>query len=282
MEGQEPTPVLFVVLTLFSVGSLLIWKWAGWFSYRDVPLRKPPGALAPTDVFIGLAFYLLGGLLAGQVIGPFIPAGEKLSKQPVGPLVLGFQLLSVLPFMAYFAWRTQPGARPPAAEDKPSAGLLRLTAIGVGVGLTVLPVMLLTNTLLVEIAFYGWSIQRPEGGHAYLTQLAQDPTPVRFLFVFLSAVIVAPVAEEILFRGVFCGALRPLGRPVAIGFSAVVFSLVHFSAVPWQVLPALGLLGLFLGLLYERTGSLWPCIVAHLVFNAMNLLLMMLVIFGPK
>lgn len=84
----------------------------------------------------------------------------------------------------------------------------------------------------------------------------------------LAGGIIQPVAEELLFRGAVLGALlswRPLqGKPWwAVLLSAVLFSVIHMN--PGQM-PTAFLIGLLLGWLTYRTGSLLPGIVMH-VFN---------------
>jgi membrane protease YdiL (CAAX protease family) len=86
------------------------------------------------------------------------------------------------------------------------------------------------------------------------------------LSVIFVAVLVAPVAEEFLFRGYFYGVLRKwTGRWWGLGISTLVFAGIH-GHLP--SLAGLALLGLLLGLIYERTGSLWVPIVMHAIFNA--------------
>lgn len=90
-----------------------------------------------------------------------------------------------------------------------------------------------------------------------------------FLVVALNAVVVAPLAEEIFFRGFFYATLRRyLGPLGAISLSAFAFSFVHGSA--FHFLP-LFLIGFLLAYLYERTGSLVASIVAHATNNLHSL-----------
>lgn len=83
-------------------------------------------------------------------------------------------------------------------------------------------------------------------------------------------IVFAPIAEELFFRGFFYGSLRgQLGAPGAAIASSLVFALVHFtSAQTLSLLPLLGVLGLLFCFLYERTGSLYPCIALHALNNA--------------
>jgi membrane protease YdiL (CAAX protease family) len=82
----------------------------------------------------------------------------------------------------------------------------------------------------------------------------------------LSAVLVAPLAEEVIFRGYIYPVAKKFSN-VRIGmlFSALIFSLGHGN-IP--LLLPLFLLGLILAAAYEWTGSLWASISVHLCFNA--------------
>jgi len=82
---------------------------------------------------------------------------------------------------------------------------------------------------------------------------------------FTSMVIAAPVVEEILFRGYILDAIREIhGDTVAILGSAGLFGLLHLE--PYVVgMAALG--GVIYGWIRIKTGSLWPSIVSHMVWN---------------
>jgi uncharacterized protein len=89
-----------------------------------------------------------------------------------------------------------------------------------------------------------------------------------------AAVIVAPVAEEILFRGYFYGVIRRFGgRLPALLTSSLLFAAIH---VHLPSMLGLGLLAVILCLLYERTGSLWATITMHATFNALTILALIL------
>jgi membrane protease YdiL (CAAX protease family) len=78
----------------------------------------------------------------------------------------------------------------------------------------------------------------------------------------------APLAEEILFRGILYPWLKQAGFPrLALWVSALFFAAVHMNLVTF--VPLL-VLALALTLLYERTGNLLAPITAHALFNGMN------------
>lgn len=92
---------------------------------------------------------------------------------------------------------------------------------------------------------------------------------------FALAVVIAPVVEEIFFRGVLYGGLRNrMGVRGAAAFSGLLFASLH-PTLPTGFLPILAL-GIVLALLREKTGSLYPGMVCHALNNAIMLALALL------
>ena len=87
-----------------------------------------------------------------------------------------------------------------------------------------------------------------------------------FVLMLLLAGLVAPVVEEVLFRGIFYGWLRArLPLVAAIVVSAAIFAGAHVIPI---LLPALFVAGLILAVTYEWSGSLWTTIVIHAIQNS--------------
>jgi membrane protease YdiL (CAAX protease family) len=81
-------------------------------------------------------------------------------------------------------------------------------------------------------------------------------------------ILLAPVAEEILFRGILYPWIKKEGFPrLALWSSALLFAAVHANLMTF--LPLL-VLAIALTLLYEKTDNLLAPITAHAVFNGMN------------
>lgn len=93
------------------------------------------------------------------------------------------------------------------------------------------------------------------------------------VYLGIFAVIIAPVAEEFIFRGLIYSGLKKLGWPKGawLGASAL-FALIHFSA---PIFLPLFVLALALTWLYERTEGLLAPMVAHSLFNAANLIILL-------
>ena len=98
-----------------------------------------------------------------------------------------------------------------------------------------------------------------------MTQSLQRDWPT-----FVSIVLVAPIFEEFILRGIVLeGFLKNYGPKKAIIQSSLIFGVLHFN--PWQFVGAF-LMGLLLGWVYYRTRSLIPCIFIHLVNNLISFL----------
>ncbi len=84
---------------------------------------------------------------------------------------------------------------------------------------------------------------------------------------------VAPVAEELFFRGMFFGGLRArLSFVPAALISAAVFGSLHLTTGVSTVAP-LVLFGFLLAWVYERSGSIWPAVILHAINNSLALAL---------
>lgn len=91
----------------------------------------------------------------------------------------------------------------------------------------------------------------------------QAPELYQIVLQFIVTCVVPGFCEEFLFRGAILTNCRPFGRSNAILISALLFSLMHQNAE--QIFYAF-IAGIFLGLVYEKTGSIWPGTVLH-IFN---------------
>jgi uncharacterized protein len=90
-----------------------------------------------------------------------------------------------------------------------------------------------------------------------------------FAVNFLVFVVVAPVVEELTFRGLGYSLLEPLGRTAAVLWIGVAFGLAHGLL---EALPILITFGAGLALIRARTDSVYPGMVVHGLFNAVALI----------
>lgn len=87
---------------------------------------------------------------------------------------------------------------------------------------------------------------------------------------FVAVAVVGPIVEELMYRGAGMTLLARYGAPVAVLVTALAFGLGHGLLL---ALAALVFFGLVIALLRLRTGSVYPCILVHCLFNAASLIL---------
>ncbi|MFO1094076.1 MAG: CPBP family intramembrane glutamic endopeptidase [Planctomycetaceae bacterium] len=134
-----------------------------------------------------------------------------------------------------------------------------MLATGAVLACTLLPV----SQELIRL-LEGWFFPKLPEGAAKLLEALHDPTLSIWLPLFAFAVAPA-ICEELAFRGFILSGIQRTGRPwLPIVLSSVAFGVIHM--IPQQVFNAT-LLGLVLGLLAVRSGSLLPGVLFHFIFN---------------
>ena len=182
---------------------------------------------------------------------------------------LGFQgaaWLLILFFLRQHqtGWREAFGFRGP---QLPRALFLALLVV-----IILLPVALgLQQVSAVALTKLGW---HPEDQLA-VTLLAGTKSWGMRVYLGVFAVVLAPVAEEFIFRGMLYPFVKQLGWPRLAWFGvSFAFALIHDDAATFV---PLFVLALALTWLYEKTDNLLAPIAAHSLFNAVNLVILCLV-----
>jgi membrane protease YdiL (CAAX protease family) len=150
-----------------------------------------------------------------------------------------------------------------------SPGLWRALFWGLIVAVVFTPIGQEMNNLCGRVI--EWFHMQPQSEEAVETLQKATPGFSRVYLVFF-ALVIAPVAEETLFRGILYPAIRQYGFPrFALWGSSILFAAIHLN------LPAflpLTIFAVILAVLYEKTDNLLACIVAHSVFNAAGVVLL--------
>lgn len=90
-----------------------------------------------------------------------------------------------------------------------------------------------------------------------------------FIAFFIGVTVIAPIVEELTYRGMGVSLLRPYGTVLAIAVTGVLFGLAHGLLIG---LPVLTFFGLAIAWLRVRTDSIYPPIAMHGTFNAIALI----------
>jgi uncharacterized protein len=251
--------VLFLV-----AGVVLLWRLAlrpaGRAAAASARHAPAPAWTTPAFTFAGwLAMVMAGGFIGQALALELLPrVWPGLDRESLLGLLLaggGFQL----GLLAGAAW-----GMIKFGDGLPSLLPMRRGhwQAGVATMLCALPVLVAVSWpwkhLLQRL---GWPTDQQE-----LVDMLIQADSMGFVVVMLVlAVVVAPITEELLFRGGLFRFLRTrTPRPVALLLPAALFAALHANLAAF--LPLL-LLGVILALAYERTGSLTVPIVAHALFN---------------
>ena len=279
------------LLILFAGTAALVAFWSRGCLRHDALADGPVRAtgLGAADIVMGLALWLAGQLAVGVLLLPALGAepGPEMRRQltlPYAYFVLLAQVTTYAPPSIYLllrvalVWRGPhraglDGIRQLGLGLGDGGQLLRLTGLAVLGGVPLVAAVLSATRLLSHLM----GQPAPTVAHDLLEYIATVDVLAELLALILAAVVLAAVLEEIFFRGLIQGAvvaiLGPAWRWSAVIIVALAFALVHIGGVPWQALPGLLALGVILGWVYEKSGSLWPAIGLHAAFNALNIVL---------
>jgi membrane protease YdiL (CAAX protease family) len=229
---------------------------------RDPLGREPEGDLPDTRraLVLGLLLWLTADLAAIAILQG--PGGEK-PDTPLAALVVVGSNLGVSVILLRFAL---------AGTRRPTVGAGRLLATGVLGGIVAFAAAGGVGAGIQAI-YKAAGIPVPQQDLVLSMQAAHGTD---LLVLLLCAVVLAPVSEEIFFRGILLpAAARMMGRKRALIVQALLFGAVHCVGA-WRVWPLavpLAVVGLVCGWLYVRTGSLAVAVAAHFTFNAVNVAL---------
>ncbi|MFW6132876.1 MAG: type II CAAX prenyl endopeptidase Rce1 family protein [Planctomycetota bacterium] len=141
--------------------------------------------------------------------------------------------------------------------------LVQLKRVGLVCWETVGGLLALAGLLAVNYAYHGWLEELFGNGESMIDRLREAGASHAVLVV--SFCVIPAIVEEIAFRGLLQHWLHTAVRPItALLLASALFALLHFSVVSSWYLFAVGML---LGALRWRTGSLYPSMLVHFLHN---------------
>ena len=203
----------------------------------------------PIDNWVGVILLVvidLGLLLISML-------GKKGQLAQSGLLVL-VQLVYLLPVLIVFIYRRVPW-------KAIGFGRFHWSTLGIGCGLLILSymVILIHNLILTYLG-----IQTQGNEISQLFGLLKNP-----IWFFLVGAVLAPLVEEIFFRGfLFQGFRARYGWVPGLLLSSVIFAIAHLD--PASLIPTF-ILGCLLAYLYQRSNSVWPGVILHMLVNTVGL-----------
>ncbi len=238
LPADEPIwPLVFILF-----GGMSIWAFVPFAILRYLHRHEPMSA----KIEMTSHEKVIVGIVAGVVPLFFILLGTK-TRRERGMEKLGLR------------GRDLPGAIGPA----------------IAAGACVIPLVYWTAR------FTQWLLKKLQKDHPLKHELLEimdvAPSPWIKVAVVVGAVVVAPLFEEVVFRGylqtLFLRIFRvrlpeALARWLAVIGASLLFTLVH----EWPTWLPIFVLSVCLGYMYERTGKLWTSILMHALFNAISVI----------
>jgi membrane protease YdiL (CAAX protease family) len=142
-----------------------------------------------------------------------------------------------------------------------------------------LAVYLPTVLLRLIVVSLSEMVTGDDPGQHPLLEMLKAGVDVRVMtLIVLTAVTLAPVVEELQYRVVLLGGFAQIGRPVlAMILSSTLFGLAHGPIDGIALLP----LAFVLGYAYQQRRSYFLVVMVHFLFNAFNMLLMLMTLYVP-
>jgi membrane protease YdiL (CAAX protease family) len=258
----HPTP--HVAALLGSVAATLALLLVALFLlHRPWPLER----FIRNSIILFISVY--GGFLLIYLIGR-IQGSPSGAPHPTAQVILSIASFqgAVLLLVHFFLREHEIGWREGFGFSKRAT---RSAALGLLAGIAAVPIGwgLQTATGLVLKYF---NVGLPEQEAVHLLRSSHGILP-RAVMGF-AAIVVAPIAEEILFRGLLYPAIKHAGYPrAALWGSALLFAAIHLNLATFVPLAALAI---GLTWLYEKTDNLLAPITAHSLFNAANFAMLFL------
>ena len=214
---------------------------------REAQTYSVPWSIGDTWIGVVLLVLVSAGMVTVMLLGL-----KKEYLQNIGVLFL--ELVYILPVVLIFAWRR-------IHWKYLGFGKFTVNVIGLGCGLLIggYAIIIVHNVLLSVLHINTQGDQISE-------IFKQLKSPV---WLFLVGAVIAPLVEEIFFRGfLFQGFRQRYGWMPAIFLSSAIFGAAHLD--PVSFIPTF-VLGCILAYMYHRSNSLWPGILFHAAINSVSL-----------
>jgi len=225
---------------------------------KEAQKYSVPWSIGDTWLGVTLLVLLNIGMLAALLLG----IGRQ-AVQSVG--ILFVELVYLLPVALIFIWRH-------IHWKHLGFGKFTANVMGLGCGFLLAGYVVIHfhNTVLDVL---GIETQKDR----IIETLQQLESPIWF---FLVGAVVAPIVEEIFFRGfLFQGFRQKYGWVSAIIISSAIFSAAHLD--PVSFIPTF-VMGCVLAYVYHRSNSVWPGIIFHAAINSFSLAVVYIMLQNPS
>jgi len=219
------------------------------------------------DLVVTSCLYILINFLLLSIFMIAIPQVVNISTTTYSFIVFLFYVITAGSLILYY------NKRPPQ-KNSPFTYYNNIIS-GIIACLIIYPTVLFVSQILDLFNFAILNITEPPRQFVidYLKRTAQFP--LSFTLTIITIIIIAPISEEILFRGYLQTWLKKIfGTKTAIVTASLIFALFHFTNGQGYgnitIVGSLFIVALYFGTLFERQKSLISPIIAHMIFNAIS------------
>ena len=266
--------IRLIPLFTMLLGSILILK-ALWtfISSRKIAWKE----FKPLDLhLIDMVLLIAGGFVVlGEVVSPLFSIGlvEFFSKDlsielsQALKIFFGYLFMAIPPLLiVYYQIKSLNGEFLFKNDYFQFKGSPIKDAIMIGFKgwLMIIPFVLLVSLIMNSL------IDNQNGSNPLLEIVLNNNNYLSFILLFLTTTLLAPLFEEIIFRGILLPILsRDFGIILGISISAFIFALAHLSI---SEMPPLLVLGIGLGITRIVSGSLLSSVIMHSLWNGLTFL----------
>lgn len=234
---------------------------SGSMSDMEKNISKRPGVFAASGLYLLAAIGLWLVFLASDRLGAGLVAVWPGITTEWANLIVNF--LYYVPFLLLPVgiW---------AVNRDDGADCLRLNPVSFGQTLVTVFIALLTMLIVYNASIFWMAIWQKLGLNVFVDDYIRPANTAELTRSIVAGAIIAPVCEEVLFRGAMLSAWEAKGTRRAVAVTAVMFALLHGSllGLPGEIFG-----GIILALVVIWTDSLYAGMIFHSAYNASSLLM---------
>jgi uncharacterized protein len=218
-------------------------------------------------------------LLYGGSFGSFLTSSSSGSADAMKSGIIGLMpsAIFVVAGALYFSRFGLPQRQGRLPLDVPKLGALGWIVLVLGFAVLMIAIFNGTFALLgIDPETYspsgGLNDTSSASGLVEKTMAELSSNPFLFALALPGVILAAPLTEELIFRGALFSAIASssVGRVGAVVITSGLWALMHLMAAPWLFVGIIFVMGLVLGTLLLRFGSLWVTIVCHTAWNTIS------------
>lgn len=275
---------MWIVFIIWAIGANAIAYSSGYYRLPKTALPKTPPFVTIGQLLGVFGIYLLVALFLVPIAARFIlrilhSHNDQITTLPINiAAIIQFAALLVIFLGAIIFIRCQDRQLYAKIWKDKSQPLSFFKDFGFGIltWFICFPLVTILGEIIEKIVQLIFGLKEYEQAAVRFMKLAKV-SPFSLICALASVILLAPLIEEFLFRGVLQTYFKKhLGVKAAILLSALAFAIFHFyrdqGVGNISLILSLLFLGGFLGFIYERQASLWASIGLHMTFNTISAL----------